>query len=187
MDAFWDTLHEVDGTSSSTAAGLSQEVRLEEVVQMQETIQTRTSETSSVLPTNEENQSPQLLQESVVHKDKAKDSMEVDPSGPMGVPAQDERIAASYAWVDEGLYPRDIEILLATDPWRLRGAMMVNLTARFKKLEKKRDEREKEYQKQMIELKEASTWGQKLQHENGELLKQVDTHKTLISSLSVEV
>ncbi|GAB2283946.1 hypothetical protein Dimus_018428 [Dionaea muscipula] len=71
MDAFCDTLHEVDGTSSSTAAGLSQEVRLEET--------------------------------------------------------PDERIAASYAWVDEGLYPRDNEILLATDPQRLSRAMMVNL------------------------------------------------------------
>ncbi|GAB2270141.1 hypothetical protein Dimus_005049 [Dionaea muscipula] len=57
----------------------------------------------------------------------------------------------------------------------------------FKESEKKRDDREKEYQKRIIELKEVSTWGQKLHRENGELLKQVDMHKTLISSLSVEV
>ncbi|GAB2290556.1 hypothetical protein Dimus_024834 [Dionaea muscipula] len=57
----------------------------------------------------------------------------------------------------------------------------------FKELEKKRDEREKEHQQRMIELKEASTWGQKLHRENGELLKQANTHKTLISLLSVEV
>ncbi|GAB2272884.1 hypothetical protein Dimus_007700 [Dionaea muscipula] len=58
---------------------------------------------------------------------------------------------------------------------------------RLKELEKKRDEREKEYQQRVIELKEASTWGQKLHRENGELLKQADTHKTLISSMSVEL
>ncbi|GAB2268124.1 hypothetical protein Dimus_003103 [Dionaea muscipula] len=85
----------------------------------------------------------------------------------------DTRIAVAYVWVDEGLYPRDQDILLATDPRRLRGAMMVNvieqaedfqtkekewksLEERFKEMEKKRDEREKEYQQRMIELKEAS-------------------------------
>ncbi|GAB2285843.1 hypothetical protein Dimus_020283 [Dionaea muscipula] len=58
---------------------------------------------------------------------------------------------------------------------------------RLKEMEKKRDEREKEYQQRVIELRETSTWGQKLHRENGELLKQADKHKTLISSLSVEV
>ncbi|GAB2284081.1 hypothetical protein Dimus_018557, partial [Dionaea muscipula] len=38
------------------------------------------------------------------------------------------RIAAAYIWVNEGLFPRDQDILLATNPKRLQGAMMVNAT-----------------------------------------------------------
>ncbi|GAB2290029.1 hypothetical protein Dimus_024323 [Dionaea muscipula] len=36
-------------------------------------------------------------------------------------------------------------------------------------------------------MKEASDWGQKLHKENEELLKQADTHRNIISKLSVEV
>ncbi|GAB2289926.1 hypothetical protein Dimus_024225 [Dionaea muscipula] len=80
----------------------------------------------------------------------------------------EERIVVAYAMVDNGLYPRDHAILLGTEPRRLRGAMMVNVA-------------------EVIELREASTWGRKIHHENGQLLKQVDTHNTLISSPSIEV
>ncbi|GAB2281435.1 hypothetical protein Dimus_016024 [Dionaea muscipula] len=41
MDAFWDTLPKVDGTTGSTATGLAIEGRQEEGVQQQETIQER--------------------------------------------------------------------------------------------------------------------------------------------------
>ncbi|GAB2290024.1 hypothetical protein Dimus_024318 [Dionaea muscipula] len=36
-------------------------------------------------------------------------------------------------------------------------------------------------------MKESSDWGQKLHKENGELLKQADTHSNIISKFSVEV
>ncbi|GAB2292648.1 hypothetical protein Dimus_026885 [Dionaea muscipula] len=115
------------------------------------------AETSSVLPIQEEHRSSQLLSEIVSEVDKGKAPVEVDPacltgvsastaqtststpSPPQGVKVSrsildalnqivDDRIAASYVWVDEGLYPRDNEILLGKDPRRLRGATMVNLT-----------------------------------------------------------
>ncbi|GAB2271394.1 hypothetical protein Dimus_006233, partial [Dionaea muscipula] len=135
MDAFWDTLLRIDGTTGSTVAGLSPDVRQEEAVQKQE-------KTAS-------------------YEDKGKALVEVNPSCPTGVTASaaqtssttptppqnlkvqrsildsvnqtpDARIAAAYAWMDEGLYPRDNEILLATDPRRLRGDMMVNQTEMLK-------------------------------------------------------
>ncbi|GAB2294730.1 hypothetical protein Dimus_028925 [Dionaea muscipula] len=156
LDAFWDMLPRVDGTSGSTVTGLLLEVRQEEVVQLQETIQVMAVETSSVLPTQEEHQSSQLLSEIVPEVDKGKAPVGIDPACLTSVPTStaqpststpspsqgvkasrsildsinqtmDARIAASYAWVDEGLFPRDNEILLGTDPRRLRGAMMVNL------------------------------------------------------------
>ncbi|GAB2278949.1 hypothetical protein Dimus_013619 [Dionaea muscipula] len=117
-------------------------------MQKQEIIKARTVKTSTVLPTNEENQPPQPLQESATFKEKGKGPVEIEPSCATGVPAStaeastttpsppqnlkvsrnildsvnqtpDARIMTSYAWVDEGLYPRDNEILLATDPRKL--------------------------------------------------------------------
>ncbi|GAB2268014.1 hypothetical protein Dimus_002992 [Dionaea muscipula] len=142
MDAFWDTLPRVDDTTSSTAAGLSPDGKGPAKVDPScpTGVPTSAAQTSLTTPTPPQNLK---VQRSIL------DSVNEVP---------DARIAASYAWVDEGIYPRDNEILLATDPRRLRGAMMVNLTE-----------------------------GQKLHRENGELLKQADTHKNLISSLSVEV
>ncbi|GAB2271191.1 hypothetical protein Dimus_006035 [Dionaea muscipula] len=125
----------------------------------------------------------------------------------------EERITATYAMVDDGLYPRDHTILLGTELRRLTGAMMgaliyrhldrlcqqaediqekekewKKLEERFKELEEKRDEREKEYQQKMIELiRKASAWGQKLHCENGELLRQADSHRTTVSSFSIEI
>ncbi|GAB2290397.1 hypothetical protein Dimus_024675 [Dionaea muscipula] len=136
LDAFWDTLPRVDGTFGSTVAGLSSELRQEDVVQLQEIVQTMAAETSSVLPTQEEHQSSQLLSEIVLEVDNGKAPVEVDPacltgvsasaaqtststpSPPQGVKVSrsimyslyqtvDAGIAASYAWVDEGLYLRD--------------------------------------------------------------------------------
>ncbi|GAB2303524.1 hypothetical protein Dimus_037512 [Dionaea muscipula] len=43
----------------------------------------------------------------------------------------EERITATYAMVDDGLYPRDHTILLGTELRRLTGAMMVNVAAAF--------------------------------------------------------
>ncbi|GAB2268013.1 hypothetical protein Dimus_002991 [Dionaea muscipula] len=142
MDAFWDTLPRVDDTTSSTVVGLSPDGKGPAKVDPScpTGVPTSAAQTSLTTPTPPQNLK---VQRSFL------DSINEVP---------DARIAASYAWVDEGIYPRDNEILLATDPRRLRGAMMVNLTE-----------------------------GQKLHRENGELLKQADTHKNLISSLSVEV
>ncbi|GAB2292659.1 hypothetical protein Dimus_026896 [Dionaea muscipula] len=232
MDAFWDTLLRVDDTTDSTSAGLALEGGQEERLQQQESIQERSAETSSVLLTTEVNQPSTLLKEPATNVDKGKAPVEINPSCPTVVPdtvaktslitplpptdvrlscnildsinqSVEERIAATYAMVDDELYPRDHIILLGTELRRLMGAMMVNVAEvkkfqekekewkmveeRLQELEKKRDKREKEYQQRVAELREVSTWGQKLHRENGEILKQDDTHKTLISSLSIEV
>ncbi|GAB2268592.1 hypothetical protein Dimus_003547 [Dionaea muscipula] len=114
--------------------------------------------------------------------------------------------------MDEGLFPRDRDILLETDPKRLRAAMTglilyrhldklfqsveemqgkelqwKMLEKRFEEMEMERDKREIDIQQRAAELKESSNWGQKLHRENGELLKQADAHRTTISQLSVEV
>ncbi|GAB2276279.1 hypothetical protein Dimus_011010 [Dionaea muscipula] len=149
LDVFWDTLPKVDGTIGSTAAGLSSEVIQEEAVQKEESVQAKSTETSSVLPTTF-NQPLELLKAPTLSKGKDKAPMEVNPACPTVVPdlaaqpsseaptppekisetrsildsinqTPDARIAAAYAWVDQGLYPRDQYILLATDPKRLRG------------------------------------------------------------------
>ncbi|GAB2271179.1 hypothetical protein Dimus_006023 [Dionaea muscipula] len=116
MDAFWDILPRVDGAAGFTVTGLSPDVIQEEVVQEKESVQAQTPETSSILPTNAQNQPPELLKETTPSEDKGKALVET----------LDARIVVAYEWVDEGLYLRDHDILLVADPRRLRGAMMVN-------------------------------------------------------------
>ncbi|GAB2265769.1 hypothetical protein Dimus_000805 [Dionaea muscipula] len=125
MDAFWDMLPKVDDATGSTAVGLSPKVVQEEALQEKEGVKEKSAETSSVPTTTVANQPPELLQRTTTIKDKGKTSEEV---GPAFNQAPDSRIATAYAWVDEGLYARDQDILLAIDPRRLRGAMMVNAT-----------------------------------------------------------
>ncbi|GAB2295055.1 hypothetical protein Dimus_029237, partial [Dionaea muscipula] len=140
----------------SKSASLSFQHDEEEREQQQKTIQERSAKISSVLPTTEVNQPPILPKEPAINMDKGKAPVEVNPSCPTVVPetaaktssttplpptdvrlscsildsinqSVEERIAAAYAMVDDGLYPRDPTILLGTEPRRLRGAMMVNV------------------------------------------------------------
>ncbi|GAB2281389.1 hypothetical protein Dimus_015985 [Dionaea muscipula] len=119
MDAFWDTLLKVDGTTGSAATGLSSDVVQEEGKSPEEvnlacpTVVPDAAAQSSTAPTP-----PQKI--NVTHN--ILDSVNQ---------ASNARIAVAHAWVDEGLYARDQYIFLATDPRRLMGAMMVNATEKL--------------------------------------------------------
>ncbi|GAB2284152.1 hypothetical protein Dimus_018619 [Dionaea muscipula] len=162
-----------------------------EAVQKKESIQEKTVESSSVLPTTTANQPSELLQRTTTNEDKGKAPMEVDPacltiapdlvaqpSSTTPTPTQkinvtrnildsvnqalDARIAAAYAWVDEGLYVRNQDILLATDPRRLRGAMMVNVTEELSKVQSAQKSAEKMLTTQNETIKELRAKNQSL-------------------------
>ncbi|GAB2283693.1 hypothetical protein Dimus_018189 [Dionaea muscipula] len=187
LDAFWNTLTRVDGTSGSTTVGLSLEVRQEEVVQLQETIQIKAAETSFILLTQEEHQSSQLLSETVSEVDKGKAPVEVDPACLTGVSASAAQTSTSTPSHPKGLYPRDNEILLSTDPRRLRGAMMVNLvevdgfkttiSALFVEVEEEKRKREEAEKK----VKERKKWEADLKEE--EKQKRKEPHDEIAQQL----
>ncbi|GAB2299213.1 hypothetical protein Dimus_033284 [Dionaea muscipula] len=207
----------IDGAAGSTAAGLSLDIIQEEAVQKEETIQAKSAETSFVLPTNVENQPPELIKETTQIEDKEKAPMKAAlvpnlvaqtstttptqtgfckpnsrckdccilcMSGRGSVSKRSRNPLGYRSSESEGSY--DGESYRAEDMQQKEKEWMM-LEERFKEMEKKRDKREKEYQQRVAELREATTWGQKPHRENGELLKQVDSHRTTISALSVEV
>ncbi|GAB2294663.1 hypothetical protein Dimus_028859 [Dionaea muscipula] len=203
LDALWDTLPKVDGTAGSTAVGLSPDVIQEEAVQKKESAQEKAAETSSILPTTDVNQPPEMTQSTTPHEDKGKAPVEVNPTYPTVVPelaaqpstttptppqkinvsrsildsinqTPDPRIATAYAWVDEDLR-------------RLRGTMMVNTTEEtllYWHLDRISSRRR--ICKQRRKVREASAYGQQHYRENGELPKLVDTHRKTISTLSMK-
>ncbi|GAB2292511.1 hypothetical protein Dimus_026747, partial [Dionaea muscipula] len=95
VDAFWNALPRVDDTTGSTTAGSAPEERQDEGMQQQETIQERPAETSSVLPTTDNNSPSELLLETAFKEDRGKAAVDVDSAYPTVVPASVARTSTS--------------------------------------------------------------------------------------------
>ncbi|GAB2275794.1 hypothetical protein Dimus_010544 [Dionaea muscipula] len=110
MDTFWDMLPKVDSATGPTVVGLSPKVVQEEAVQEKEGVEKKSAKTSSVVSSTAATQSSEALEKQPTSRTRVKLLW-----------SYRGKIVVAYAWVDEGALSRDRDILLETDPRRLRG------------------------------------------------------------------